>query len=278
MTTPERMDLLSKTYKARPSFFGSLRKSISLWVRRHPLCFYTYMIFRPPPRLRTGDARETRASFAATGKILCEKDTELVIEAFPRSGNIFAATAFHMAQQRDTRLAYGFHCPAQIIRAVKYRIPVLTFIRNPDDAVASLMIHSPHVSAENGFRHYCDFYGEIYPYRAQIVIATFEQITKNLGAIIEKINRKYGTQFVLFDHNKENESNCFKLIEEESKKIRDVLPNEERTLSRPSKQREQDKPYVLEIIRSTKVSSYREKAFKIYEDYRREIESMGDIP
>src|SRR2546422_7828125 len=49
--------------------------------------------------------------------------TEMMIEGYPRSGNTFAVAAFRLAQQRPVIVAHHLHSPAQVLEAVRRRIP-----------------------------------------------------------------------------------------------------------------------------------------------------------
>ena len=45
-------------------------------------------------------------------RMLYSKETELVIEGFPRSANTFAVLAFDYAQPDDVKLAHQLHAPS----------------------------------------------------------------------------------------------------------------------------------------------------------------------
>jgi len=55
--------------------------------------------------------------------LLVKKDTEIVIEGYPRSANTFAVAAFLLAQGRAVKIAHHLHVPAQVIQAVRWGIP-----------------------------------------------------------------------------------------------------------------------------------------------------------
>ena len=61
-------------------------------------------------------------------------ETELVIEAFPRSGMTFAVVAFEMAQTRQVRVACHVHAPAQVIEGARRRIPALVLVQPAEPA------------------------------------------------------------------------------------------------------------------------------------------------
>lgn len=165
--------------------------------------------------------------------------TQLVIEGFPRSANTFAVVAFRKAQKQEVRIAHHFHVPAQVIRAVRWRIPTLVLIREPRDAVLSLTIREP-VSVDLALMRYISFYGTIARYRDAYVLGRFEEVTSDYGKIIERVNAKFGTSFSLFRHNKKNVSRVLARIDRTYERRRGTT-SRETEISRPSDIREQMK-------------------------------------
>jgi len=138
-----------------------------------------------------------------------EPDTEIVIEGAGGSGNSFAVVAFEFAQKRPVKIAHHTHVAGQVLLALKWNIPVLVLIRNPVDAVASLVSRHKYVSERFALKEYIKFYKKILPFRERFVLATFDEITTDYGAVIEKVNKKYKTNFKLFLHTEENVKACF---------------------------------------------------------------------
>ena len=139
------------------------------------------------------------------------RDTQLVIEGFPRSGNSFARRAFVMAQNESfdtTRIAHHLHVPAQVVQAARWQIPTLVLIRRPRDAVLSFALWDP-ISVDQALRYYRSFYETVEKYRDAYVLGLFEEITEDFGQVIKRINDKFGTTFALFRHDEENVSNVF---------------------------------------------------------------------
>lgn len=143
--------------------------------------------------------------------LIVGKDTEIVIEGFPRSANTFAYRAFQMCQEREIRVAHHLHAPAQIIMAAKMNIPTVVQIRNPEDSVLSLVIRNPFISIKVALKQYILFYQAILPYRDHFVLAKFEDVTKNFGLIIRQINNKFDTRFREFEHNEKNVAMCYQI-------------------------------------------------------------------
>ena len=193
-------------------------------------------------------------------------NTEIVIEGYPRSANTFAVAAFLQAQNRPVRIARHLHLPVQIIRAVRWKIPTLVLIRYPEDAVLSLLVREPLISAKWALKEYIGFYSAIRPYSDGYVLATFEQVTSDFGQVIDRINRKFKTDFLRFEHTPENVSRVFEMVEEMDKADRGEENATETTVARPSEYRRILKMQRLEELMQADVVPLVQKAKWIYEE------------
>ena len=143
-----------------------------------------------------------------------KRDTQLVIEGFPRSANTFAVEAFCQAQKEHVHIAHHLHVPAQIIRAVKWNIPTVVLIRRPIDAIASLILREPKLSLHFAIQYYVKFYGSIMRYRTAYVVGTFDEVTTDYGRVIRRVNATFQTSFSPFEHTDDNVRMVFLGIEE----------------------------------------------------------------
>jgi len=126
------------------------------------------------------------------------KNTDCVIDGFPRSANSFAYAAFAGSQnvERPLRIATHTHSPAQIIQAVRWDIPTMVCVRNPKDAVRGLLAFRLEIGLREGaslaqiswpkrgeiedaVRRWCFFHNQILPYRNSFFVAPFERITSD---------------------------------------------------------------------------------------------------
>jgi hypothetical protein len=145
-----------------------------------------------------------------------EPATELVIEGFPRSANTFSVFAFQLAQPRPVRLAHHLHAPAHVTIGVRMGKPVIVLIRQPQDAVLSLVLRDPHISIGRALDDYSVFYEEVGLVRDRCVVAPFEEVVSDYGAIIRRVNERFATDFAAFDPTPANVAACYSLIEEKS--------------------------------------------------------------
>jgi len=132
-------------------------------------------------------------------------ETEIVIEGFPRSGNTFAVAAFHEAQlPHDVQMAHHAHVPAQLLEGVREGLPALLVVRDPEDSVLSLAVRAPEIGVAGALRGWIRFHQPLLPAVDGIVVATFEQVVTDLGAIVERVNARFGTTFRPFVHTPEH--------------------------------------------------------------------------
>lgn len=185
-----------------------------------PLFIPLYRLTAPPPNL----------------KLLITSDTQVVIEGFPRSGNTFAVVAFEMAQNQPVKIAHHLHVEAQIIEAVRRSLPVIVLLRNPLDAIRSLYVRHPEIDVSWAFKQYLSFYSKVESLSEKVIIAHFDDVTRNYGRVIRHVNKKFGSGFCVFEHNDLNTKLVFQQIEilnnikEAGKATHLAIPNEERSV------------------------------------------------
>jgi hypothetical protein len=159
----------------------------------------------------------TRVRHRRDAHWIVRPDTELVLEGFARSGNTFAVDAFELAQGRPVKMVHHTHAPAQVIAAVDRGVPTVVIVRDPMQVVLSHMAFR-NISAEPPLRAWIRYHKRIVPYRGRIVVATFEEVTADLGAVIGRINARFGTRFERFEHTEANEARVFRLIEDRKRR------------------------------------------------------------
>jgi hypothetical protein len=143
--------------------------------------------------------------------LVISSDTELVIEGYFRSANTFAVHAFQLSQEKPVRLAHHLHAPAQLITAARRGIPTLLLLRNPDGAILSELLYD-NVALPDALDAYTRFYTCLLPYLESFVVGEFEQVTHDFGAVIRRVNARFGTNFIEFNHTDETVHECFELM------------------------------------------------------------------
>lgn len=189
------------------------------------------------------------------------KDTEIVIEGFPRSGNSFSVGAFESAQKRDVKIAHHLHAPAQIVSAARKNIPAIVLIRHPVDAVISMKaldLESSHIRPPKNqniaslIKSYIQFYQRLIPYQDKYIVSLFEVTTSDFGSIIKRVNQRFDTEFEIFNH-----------IEANTKKVFDQRGFH----ASPNSRRQEIKKSIREELQSDVMQKLSTKAETVYREF-----------
>ena len=138
--------------------------------------------------------------------------TELVIDGYTRCASTFAVYALQLAQPVPVRLAHHLHAPAQLVAAARAGVPALAVIREPREAILSQLVREPDVDMRDALVAFTRFYRRLLPCRDRMVVAGFEEVTKDFGAVTRRVNDRFGTAFAEFEPTEQNTSRCFELI------------------------------------------------------------------
>jgi len=206
-----------------------------------------------------------RIRYRRSTDLLVTRDTELVIEAFSRSGSTFANFAFLSAQIRTVKTVHHTHAAAQIITAVRMGIPTLVIVRPPLDAALSHMVRfliSPRAALVAWIR----FHERILPYLDRVVLTSFDAMTTDFGAVIRRINEKFGTEFGIWQHTKENEAQVFEQIRQRNRNRFGDAPSpvRSRALAIPTSQREALKEELQVQLQAERLAPLRQRAQHLY--------------
>jgi len=193
---------------------------------------------------------------------LCvSRETEILIEGFPRCGNTFAVVAFQKAQKSPVKIAHHLHVSAQIRLAVHWRIPAIVLIRKPLDAVSSLILRHPEREIDRCLVEYNIFYRSILPLKGNYVISDFDETISDFGSVTARVNDLFNTSFACFKHTPENIEAVFKKIEYLNKQNENGSAFK---LARPAREKEIPKGKVKDMLLSRKFKSLLEMASQTY--------------
>jgi hypothetical protein len=177
------------------------------WLHVHDWSSVTPWIFLPTVRFRPA-LQQPEDPRRAVGRT-----TEIVIEGYPRSANTFTVVAFRLAQGREIQIAHHLHAAAQIKRAVRLGVPAIVLIREPSEAILSLLVRDPHASMRWALRSYIRFYSTVAPCLEKTVVAPFATVTSDLASIIRMVNIRYGTAFKEFVPTEETLNSVWQTVD-----------------------------------------------------------------
>jgi len=219
------------------------------WINAYPA------IFMPLARMRHPRATD----------LLVDRNTDLVIEGFGRAGSTFANFAFLSAQTRPVKTVHHTHASAQVLVAVRKKIPTLVIVRKPEDSALSHMVRH-NVTARAALMAWIRFHRRIMPFREQIVIAKFEQVLKDFGTVICQINEKFDKHFDVWQHTKENEADVFEQVRRRNRHLfgEAITPERLRSLALPTPGRDALKAQLRTQLQCQEVAPLCGQAEEIY--------------
>ena len=192
--------------------------------------------------------------------LLVTRDTDVVIEGFPRSANTFSVEAFVSCQRKPVKVAHHYHAAAQIRLGVQWKIPTIVLIRNPKDAVISYLIYESSYSATSCLKEYLRFYTAVFPYRENFITAEFDEVVSEFGKVMDRLNQRFGTNFDVFDHTEDNVNLVFARLEGAAAK----LGYGSNRVARPHSDRDVLKAWAQDEISEPKADCLLSKAQKLY--------------
>lgn len=184
--------------------------------------------------------------------LIVSKQTDVVIEGYPRSGNSFAETAFLFPEKNQSiRMASHLHLPAHVSRGVRLRKPCLILIRKPTEAIASLILYyNRQYPLRQAIREYIDFYELVHKKRDQVCIATFDEVRTDFGEVMRRFNRQFLCAFAPFEHTPEHETACFKTLERAAEKKYGASRDTTNRAAKPTPERQQVKREIMDELSS----------------------------
>lgn len=231
----------------------SLREEIAYRVRYFVNAYP--LVYMPMARLRHRYSEDRIVS----------AETDLVIEAFGRTGTTFANFAFLAAQRRRLRTVHHTHAAAQVITAVKMGVPTLVIVRHPEEVALSHMARH-RISARSALTAWIRFHKRLRPFRGCIVFFRFDEMISNFAPAIQRINGKFGTNFDIWQHTKENEAEIFEQIKTRNRgRFRgDQDEQRRRAFALPTAEREALKRQLSQQLEAETLRQIRAEANDLY--------------
>jgi len=165
--------------------------------------------------------------------------TRLVIEGFPSSGNTFCLQAFLLANPSldGNDVCSHTHSPRVAMNAARRGLPCIVLIRDPRDAVSSMLQRRPGIQIGSAFRYYRKYYEGVWSVRHALTIAPFSDLVGDFSKVFERCNEYHGTQFNTGREAGISDLSVIKRIEELARN-RHAGAIRELTISRPTTTRE----------------------------------------
>jgi hypothetical protein len=203
---------------------------------------------------------------SAKRQTLADQHTAIVIDGFLRSGNTYSVAAFQVANGSELHIGRHLHGGAHIRRAVRLGLPTVVLIRRPADAVSSYLVRRPTLTPDDALLEYLDFYRTAWPARDGFVVAPFDLVVSDFGAVIDRVNERFGTGFARFERDPASERAAVELVEEMNRlECRGEVV--ESHVGRPSAEREQHKEAVRRRMEHPRTRALLDRADRVFSAY-----------
>ena len=117
--------------------------------------------------------------------------TDVVVEGFPGSGNTWVRESLLVARP-GLRVASHVHEAAQVRAAVARGLPVLLLVRDPVDAVTSMLGRRVTRGPDEWLRRSTAFHRAVRPLAGRLLVVGFERATADLPAVLAEWARRGG--------------------------------------------------------------------------------------
>ena len=212
--------------------------------------------------------------FGSHPELMIQKDFDICIEGYPRSGNTFATVAFETSQPNSLRIAHHLHSAAQIILSVKWRIPTIILIRDPCEATVSEVIYKENLDLKDALHSWVRFYSVVDKLSKYYVLARFEEVTNDFGGVISRVNERFHTGFKIFQHTEDNVKEVLtKVGSLEAANVGGSV--DERKVARPSSSRELMKEQLMKtMLNESQCRQVLKTARSLYQEVLKEQERI----
>lgn len=126
------------------------------------------------------------------------RDSDLVIEGAPRSANTFLHRIVRAGSHYDLKIAQHVHRPLQLRLARRFEIPTYFLIREPKEALASILIFSEDGSVARRIQRYIDLYeaaARLSEEYGRFWVLDFDDVTTRPDVVANRMFRDIGSSY-----------------------------------------------------------------------------------
>ncbi len=190
-------------------------------------------------------------------RLTTTRDSDLVVEGFPRCANSFAVKLF-LSWNPGLKVAHHLHVPMQILKGFEYGVPCIVLIREPLEAISSLLIIDLSLSCDLAIRSYIMFYKPLLSFSDNIIISDFPTTTSAFDKVIKNANRKFNRSFHSERITEQMTDAVFSELDAHHKRKR----NSPKNLSAiPSSEKEEAKSQIRTLVQQNR---YFSEAYELY--------------
>ncbi len=179
---------------------------IKLWCRKYPFVYIPYAKTFCNPSLK------------ARLDELLDGNHDIFIGGYGGSGNGFLYHLLRTVNQ-ELKLYHHGHAPATITIALKRNIPVVIVIRDPLDAISSVVLRF-NTGVQSSILSYISFYKFIYKtiQHRSLLLLDFSGLTENTDSALKRIRHFTGIDFN-WDDIRKVQNEAIASVEQRTEKI-----------------------------------------------------------
>jgi hypothetical protein len=132
------------------------------------------------------------------------RHTRIVIDGFGRSANSYARAAFEYTNGTHGICSH-IHSHRAIQLGVRHHVPVIVLIREPGAAIASALQYTPEIVPIHAVAAWVRYYRHVLPLIDEVVVGHFPDVIEDFAAVIDRVNARFGTDFVRYEKTDESE-------------------------------------------------------------------------
>jgi hypothetical protein len=199
---------------------------------------------------------------------MVDEHADLVVEAFVRSALSYFVAGFRLAQEPDpVNVAHHTHSPSALIDGIRHRKPTLLIVRPPEEAVLSYVVKTKDVSLRAALQGYIRFHRPLLPYGGELAVATFDEVTSDLGLVIRRVNVQFGTTFKEYERTDDNEARIRDEIDSDWRTRARTDEERQRGVPRPSAVRDELKQRMSDRLHDPRLRGTLERAGRLYRTF-----------
>lgn len=122
------------------------------------------------------------------------KETVMVWEGFPSSGNSSSTKLIRKAVGREVPITNHTHSANLIAHAIRLEKPVVVLIRDPLDCVESMTRRWSFHKADTCLSWYILFYKRLMPIREELIVVKFSTVISDIGRVFSHLRERHGLE------------------------------------------------------------------------------------
>jgi len=131
-------------------------------------------------------------------------------------------------------IAHHSHLASNAKYSIGHNIPTVILVREPAEAIASVIVWDGRLFPWAGLQSYLCFYQSLRKYRHKILFLGFHEAVTQPDKCIEKINQHFGTNFYIHEFTNEEDNQIRDILKNQDKRenkseLNSTLPNNKKT-------------------------------------------------